>query len=314
MDNELTSFARLGLVHHMLYPRCTVDEEYHEATLMKLLQRTDIETLDCCLPYSSERESRLATAIRGCAYERVTFAIHLFPLRKFSLSTLISAERSQVKTLIREMVNQAARMGAYGFIFASGGPPFRELTNKHRNSFYDFTCWLCEILETHGIIAMLEPFDYDFDKCFAYGPLDENLELVDRVGAKFNNIGIELDVAHLPLMREDLDSAIRRSQKWLKRVHLGNCVMNNKTDPYYGDKHPALGYPGGEIGEAELVKILSTLTEIGYLQKESRGDLVLEVNPLPGLSEDETVVENMHRLNDAWAKVNLRESIPDVRR
>ena len=40
--------------------------------------------------------------------------------------------------------------------------------------------------------------------------------------------------------------------------------------------------------------------EIEYLNKENRGALVLEMQPFPGLSVEETITDNMERLFKAW--------------
>jgi sugar phosphate isomerase/epimerase len=306
MNEAFTRYARLGLVHHMLYARSVEDPEYHVRTLETMLARTDIETLDCCLPYGRERQERLVPAICQSGKVHIAFALHLFPLRKLSLAATSYAEQAQVRMIVSDFIRQAVAMGATGFVFASGGPPYAETTKAHQAAFLDFCRWFCEQLAPHGIDALLEPFDFDFDKKFAYGPLDVNLELVEQVRRDFPNIGIELDVAHLPLMREEAVSSIRRSAPFLKRVHLGNCVMKNPADIFYGDRHPPIGYPGGEIDVAELVPILSTLLEVGFLNRENRGDVIVEMNPFPGRSEDDSVADNFARVNQAWAQVTPR--------
>lgn len=285
----------------MLYGRSLADPGHHESTLTALVRRKDIETFDCCLPEDPVRQDRLAQAIRASGKERIVFAIHMFPFSRLSLATTQPDEQAEVRSIIDRMVAQAAAIGATGFIFASGGPPFAQGTVREHQAFRDFCRWLCGRLAPHGMVALLEPFDFDFDKKFLYGPLDRNLELVAAVAAEFPNIGIELDMAHLPLMREGFASAIRRAAPWLKRVHLGNCVTRNAADPFFGDKHPPMGYPGGEIDVPQLVEILSTLQEVGYLSRANRGDLVLELNPFPGRSEDDSVADNLRRLDEAWA-------------
>jgi sugar phosphate isomerase/epimerase len=304
MTQELHRFARIGLVHHMLYPRCIDDPDDHVTTLEALLRRPDIETIDCCLPYGRERQERLIRAVRASGKEHVAFAIHFFPFKKLSFASTSYAERAQARLIISDFIAQAAAIGATGFVFGSGGPPFHEASAAQFEYFYDFCRWLCEQLAPHGIDALLEPFDFDFDKKFLYGPLDRNLELVQRVRGEFPNIGIELDVAHLPLMKEGFASAIQRSAPFLKRVHLGNCVRKNPADPFYGDRHPPMGYPGGEIDEPELRVILGALRAAGFLNPTARGDLIVEMNPFPGRSADESVADNLARVHRAWADVS----------
>ncbi len=303
MNEPIENYARLGVVYHMLYARCMADPDYHVATLEEFLRRGDIETFDFCLPYGRGRQERLIPAIRKSGKANIVYATHLVPLRKISFASDSYFEQAQMRMIIDDMVGQAAACGCSGFIFASGGPAYAKGTQANHDAFYDFCCWLCEALAKHKIDALLEPFDYDFDKSYLYGPLDKNIELVERVAQSFPNIGIELDIAHLPLMREGFASAIQRSSKWLKRVHFGNCVMKNTADPFYGDRHPPVGYPGGEIDVPQLVVALQALLDSGFLSKEKRGDVVLELNPFPGKSEDESVTDNFGRLSRAWAQV-----------
>ena len=308
MKEELKNYARLGVVYHMLYSRCMSDPDYHVATLEKFLRRTDIETFDFCLPYGRERQARLIPTIKASGMENIVYATHPVPLRKISFASDFYFEQAQMRMIIADMVEQAGACGCSGFIFASGGPAYAKGTKANHDAFYDFCCWLCESLAKYNIDALLEPFDYDFDKAYLYGPLDNNIALVERVARNFPNIGIELDIAHLPLMREELVSSIRRSAKWLKRVHLGNCVMKDTADPFYGDRHPPVGYPGGEIDVPQLQTALQALLDTGFLSTKTRGDVVLELNPFPGKTEDESVADNFQRVNLAWQAVRSSPS------
>jgi sugar phosphate isomerase/epimerase len=308
MNEALSSFARLGLVHHMLYAKSLQDPREHARTLYAMSHRDDIETFDCCLPYDRKLRRELAQAVRDSGKKNVVFATHMFPLRKLSFCSTNCNEQAQARMIVADMVEQAALMGATGFIFASGGPRPGEATPAHYEAFAGFCRWLCAELKPHGITALLEPFDMDFDKCFLMGSTRRCVELLESLDV--DNIGIELDYAHLPLMGEEFREATLTVAPWLKRVHLGNCVMRDESDPFYGDNHPPIGYPGGEIDTPQLVEILSLLQEIGFLSKGKRGDLVVELNPFPGRSEDDSVADNFKRVEDAWKQVLRTPTLP----
>jgi sugar phosphate isomerase/epimerase len=265
------------------------------------VHRADIETLDCCLPYGKTYREKVAGTIKASGKEHIVFATHLFPLRKLSFASTDYAEQAQCRMIVSDMVEQAASIGASGFIFASGGPTPKQATAENYSAFADFCRWLCAELKPHGITALLEPFDMDFDKCYLMGSTARCVELIESLNV--DNIGIELDMAHLPLMGEAFLPAIKTTAPWLKRIHLGNCVMRDKQDPFYGDKHPPMGYVGGEIDIPELVEILKALWDIGYLNEKDRGDLVLELNPFPGKTIDESIADNLGRLDQAWQQV-----------
>lgn len=301
MNKPLTSYARLGIVHHMLYSKILGDPAEHARTIKEFVCRTDIETFDCCLPYGRDFERQALEAINASGKKNLVFATHLFPLRKLSFCSPNYSEQAQARMIVTDMIRQAAAMGASGFIFASGGPTPKDATEAHYAAFADFCRWLCGELRPHGITALLEPFDMEFDKCFLMGSTKRCVELLESL--EVDNIGIELDMAHLPLMGESYRDAIHNVAPWLKRVHLGNCVMRDKNDPFYGDNHPPIGYPGGEIDVPELVEILDCLLEIGFLDPNNRGDVVIELNPFPDLSVGASIEDNLRRVNEAWSQV-----------
>ncbi|MCX7015578.1 MAG: sugar phosphate isomerase/epimerase [Candidatus Sumerlaeota bacterium] len=303
MKGDIREYARLGLVHHMVYPRSVEDPDEHARTLIDLLGRGDIETLDCCVPYGEERRRRVAAAARASGKQALAFSNFLFPLRKLSFTSPAYYEQAQIRMLVSDYVQQAAALGATGFVFASGGPTPAEATEAHYRAFADFCRWLCAELRPHGITAQLEPFDMTVDKKFLYGPTRQCVALIESMQPDVDNFGIELDVAHLPLMGEDAEEAIRVVAPHLKRVHLGNCVLRDPSHPLYGDKHPPIGYPGGEIDTPETARILRRLLEIGYLSKEKRGDLVIEATPWPGRTVEESLADGFARVENAWALV-----------
>jgi len=303
VNEPLTRYARLGLVHHMLYPDCARAPDEHVRTLTALASRDDIETFDCCLPYDPEARSTLARELRACGKADIAFAAHFFPLRKISFCTTSLPEAAQARMIVADMVAQAAAIGAAGFVFASGGPSPADATPANHAAFAEFCRWLCGLLRPHGITALLEPFDMEIDKKYLYGPTAQCVRLVESLRPAADNIGIELDIAHLPLMGESFEDAIRTAAPYLQRVHLGNCVLRDPDHPRYGDTHPPVGFPGGEIDTGQLVGILRALRDAGFLNPEDRGSLVVETTPWPGRTVEETITDAFDRLNAAWQEV-----------
>jgi len=302
-DSAVADYARIGLVHHMLYPDCGEHPDEHVATLKALAARTDIETFDCCLPYDPGGRAELVPVLRGCGKTDITFATHFFPLRKLGFGTPGIPEQAQARMIVKDMVECAAAIGATGFIFASGIPSPSEATPAHHAAFADFCRWLCAELEPHGITAQLEPFDTTIDKKFLYGSTAECVALIESLRPEVDNLGIELDVGHVPLMNESFEQAIRTVAPYLQRVHLGNCVLRDRSGPLWGDTHPPPGFPGGEIDVPEMTEILALLLEIGFLSRENRGNLLIEMTPWPGRTVEETITDGFDRLNRAWEQV-----------
>lgn len=300
---NIEKYAKLGLVHHLLYPKCTTDREFHVNTLSQFVERQDIEALDCCIPYGEMyRNSGIIEKVKNCGKD-VAYALHLFPARKISLSSLDIQEQEMTKLVLKDQIDMAAAIGATGFVFVSGAdvPDNRPAA---REAFKNFCRWFCGELKKHNIDALLEPFDRTIDKKFLYGPIDDCVELMKDLHSEgITNIGIELDMAHLPLMFEEFESAIERCAPYLKRIHLGNCVLKDTTHPLYGDMHPPMGLSGGEIDTPELTRILKKLYEVGYLDENNRKPLIMEMQPFPGKTVEFTVEETYKRLRNAWESI-----------
>jgi|LSQX01.3.fsa_nt_gb sugar phosphate isomerase/epimerase len=305
MNKPINNYAKLGLVHHLLYPECMNDADNHVATLKEFTKRTDIEAYDCCLPYGKERREELIPIIKNSGKD-VSYALHLFPCRKISLASLDIQEQAIARLVIKDQIEMAAKIGATGFVFVSGAdlPDNRPAAQE---AFKDFCRWFCNELKPYNITALLEPFDQTIDKKYLYGPIDSCVELVEEISKEYDNIGIELDVAHLPLMFEDFESAIMRCGEHIKRVHLGNCVLKDKNHPLYGDYHPPMEFEGGEIGLPELVIILESLFKCGFLSETNRKPLIMEMTPFPGKDVEYTVDRTMNLLARAWKEVNGNE-------
>lgn len=300
---DIRKYAKIGLVYHLLYPQCVADPDYHINTLEQFVQRTDIETLDCCIPFGDERRQRAGRALTECEKE-VVCAAHLFPFGKLSPATGNPQEQAIVRLVMEDQIQTAAAAGAVGFIIASGSDVLEEQRPDAREAFADFCVWFCKRAKQYNMTIMLEPMDRTFDKRFLYGPTEECAQLVESLAHQVDNFGIELDVAHLPLMGESFRDAFRTVAPYLKRVHLGNCVTSDPASPWYGDKHPPIGIEGGEIDVAQLADVLRAALEIGYIGKDNRGALVFEIQPFPGRSVEQTVRDNMDRLERAWSIVS----------
>ncbi|MCU6792574.1 sugar phosphate isomerase/epimerase [Paenibacillus sp. WQ 127069] len=302
MKDNIKDYARIGLVHHMIYPECMTDADAHVNTLLGLNEREDIETFDCCIPFGEERRRQLIRQVARTRKE-IVYALHLYPLRKIALASPAPHEQEISRLIVRDQIEMAAAIGATGFVFASG-LDFPDDREGAKIRFAEFTRWFCEHLARYSITALLEPFDREIDKKFLLGPSEECAEFVQSLrqsGA--HNLSIELDMAHVPLMGESFAHAIRTVSPYLKRVHLGNCILKDTKHIWYGDYHPPMGYKGGEIDTPELAGILQELLSVGYLNKEERGALVLEMVPFPGETSEYTIQDNLGRLEEAWRLV-----------
>ncbi|MBQ8407749.1 MAG: TIM barrel protein [Clostridia bacterium] len=147
------------------------------------------------------------------------------------------------------------------------------------------------------VILALEPTDRDIDKYFLLGPLDETIAFIKKWRRYAPNLGLLLDMCHVPLMHETLESAIEKVDDTLVHIHLGNCKLDDPSHPFYGDKHIPWGYEGALYGENEGVKFLEMLKKTEYFDKKG-ATVSFEMRPYEGMSAE----ESLDRFVKAWER------------
>ncbi len=300
MKENLKDYAKIGLVYHLLYPDCAEDPLYHIKTLTEFINIYDIETFDTIMPFNRKYRKQLEPILKNCGKE-IVFNNHLSLLKKIDISSDSYVDYEIALLVFKDQISVAGSIGAKGYLFTSGSNVDKKRRKAAIKKFKDFCRWFCSRLSKYRIVAMIEPFDTDVDKKFLIGPTEECAEVIDSLGIE--NLGIELDFAHVPLLRESFYGAVKNTHKFLKRVHLGNCVLKNSDSKWYGDKHPPIGIEGGEINTEEVAGILSALLKFGYLNKKTRNPLVLEIRPFDNMSQAESVADNLKKIEQAWQMI-----------
>ena len=108
-----------------------------------------------------------------------------------------------------------------------------------------------------------------------------------------------IDMCHVPLMHETIAKAVTDTGEYLEHIHLGNCVTD-KNSPFYGDKHPGIGIPGGVYNVEDLGEIFKLGFESGYFSRENKGSASIEMRVLPGKSSEECLDEYYNAVCQAW--------------
>jgi sugar phosphate isomerase/epimerase len=147
---------------------------------------------------------------------------------------------------------------------------------------------------------LIELMDRHAHKRSLCGPSTEVIDFVRRLRERVQDLGVVLDVNHLVLMGEPFREAFSRCRGYLRHLHLGNCILKDRSNPLWGGNHPPIGIEGGEIDVPQLAELFRILRDIGYLSREERGMMSLEIVPFPGRSPEETIEDNMERLRAAW--------------
>jgi len=151
----------------------------------------------------------------------------------------------------------------------------------------------------------IETFDHETDKACLLGPTERAAGVMDRVKDRdIANVGLTLDLSHLPMLGEDYADCLAEAGDHLIHVHVGNCVCADESLPGYGDVHPRFGYPGSENGVEELRRFMAALKYSGYFEREvptGKPVVTFEVKPMPEETSELILAQSKRVFRRAWA-------------
>jgi len=302
MTDNFRKYARIGFNHHCFFP-CKDNPAYHVETLPVIVNRKDIEVVDLTIPYGREYRQAAIDIVKNSG-KTIVYNGYLLPTGKIPLGTLSYTERQQIVMLGKDQADAAKESGAKYFMQSVGADPGKELRKKSFEALGEYIYELSSYMAGMGNMAFLiELMDRDLDKKSLCGPSEEVMEFIDKLSGKVPNIGVVLDINHIILMGESFDHAFTTCKKYLKHVHLGNCILKDRKHPWWGGVHPPVGLEGGEVDTKEMSEIFKVLLETGYLNEKNPGTMALEVKVLPGKSVEETIEDQLARVYKAWEMI-----------
>jgi sugar phosphate isomerase/epimerase len=302
VKEPLRNYAKIGVSHHFLFP-CKDDPVYHLETLPRVLQREDLECIDLTVPYGEPYRST-ATALIRASEKTIIYNGYLMPTAKIPLCTTSPTERAQILMLAKDQVDAAYAAGSVWFMQSVGADPGQENRSRAFDALGEYIYELSQYMASKGSMAFLvELMDRNVHKRSLCGPTGETIEFLRNLKERVPNVGVVADMGHIPLMEETFLQVFTKTSEFLRHVHLGNCILKDRSHPLWGAMHPPIGLEGGEIDVPELAGVLRILLNIGYLNREERGTLSLEIRPFPGMTPEETLDDNISRIKQAWEMI-----------
>ena len=277
--------AILGVNHQFLYPQSIVNAEVHTETLKTAAQLDIIDALDCWVWRDQRAKEEISILRSSGKIINYNIGDRFGERPTFPCSTDKADRIYAYDTLMRE-IEFALAVDSKKIVFASG-PDLPEDREGAKERLGELVVTIAKQLPKDVTLA-LEPTDRDIDKYFLLGPLDETVAFIKKWRRYVPTLGLLLDMCHVPIMHETLESALEKADDTLVHVHLGNCMIKDKNDPFYGDKHIPWGYKGAEYSEKEGAAFLEMLKKIGYFDKMG-ATVSFEMRPYDGLSSEESL-------------------------
>jgi sugar phosphate isomerase/epimerase len=304
MKDFFQSYMRVGIVHFMAFPEAMKGEGPILETVKRIAEDNFFSAIEITSIKDGSQREAVAKLLKD---SRMTVGFGGQPAllsAKLDLNSLEEEKRKAAVDRIKSCVDEAVLVGAQAVAMLSGpapGPADREMgLSQLIKSLKE----ICQYAQAKGDpTVILETFDAEIDKCCLIGPSSDALRVAQEVRAGFPKFGLMVDLSHLPLQKETPQQALGMLKDYLVHVHIGNCVMKDKSHPAYGDLHPAFGVPGGEVNVPEVTSFLKALFEVGYLGEGKRPVVAFEVKPMAGESSAAVIAGAKRTLLEAWARL-----------
>jgi sugar phosphate isomerase/epimerase len=310
MKNPWRGLINVGIVHPMIFPETGRGEGPILETIGKIAADSFFGAIEVSwMKDASVRDQ--AARLLGSAFLDVVYCGGPPMLnQKLDLNAFDDAVRAAAVNSTKKLIDEAYTLGARIIAIISGPDVEPKKREKAKSLLADSLEQVCMYAEEKGkgytLMVSLEYFDREYDKKLLLGPTKEAADVVAKVKEKINNVGLTADLSHLPLLHETPKKALIEAKPYLEHVHVGNCVLKDRSHPQFGDQHPRFGVAGGENSVEELAEFLGVLKDIGYFSKKTATRLPVvsfEVKPAAGEVSEVLIANSKRVFAEAWSKI-----------
>lgn len=294
----------------MIYPETLRGEGPILETVGKIAADESFGAIEVSWIKDPETRSKVANLLETAFMDVVYCGGPPILIQKLDMNSLDENARSTSVKNVKKLVDEAYSLRARIIAVLSGPDVEADKRDKAKALLVDSLKKVCGYAQEKGedytLMVSLEYFDQEQDKKLLLGPTIEAADVVGRVKDEYENIGLTVDLSHLPLLNESSEQALTVAEPYLEHVHVGNCVLRDESHPLYGDQHPRFGIHGGENSVEELTLFLRILKEVGYFNKKTATRLPVvsfEVKPAPGESSEVLIANSKRVFAKSWYKI-----------
>ena len=177
--------------------------------------------------------------------------------------------------------------------------------------------YLCESIKQLCRYAQIKAQSYTLDLTLEYfndkgepfyliGPSEFARKLAECVLSEYDNFEITFDLSHSLQLREEPVQALSETKGYVNHIHLANCVISDKDDVFYGDKHPPFNISKGEVFDDGLVRFLKE-SHGNYSLVDKGKDIIIGLEVItPEGSEDDDIY---HKSTEIFKKAMSQAQI-----
>ncbi|MGB8490360.1 MAG: TIM barrel protein [Bacteroidales bacterium] len=298
----------IGTIHFMSFPEVMKGEGPIVETLEKILSNDFFSAVEITRINDDATRKEARKMLESSHVISAYGAQPVLLSRKLNLNSLVEEERKNAVLEIKKCIEEAAYLGSKGVAVLSGAHPGSEFESKAIQKLLQSLEELCDYSRKYNLQLELESFDFDIDKKCLVGKSTVAANIAKEVRKKHSNFGLILDLSHFPLQYEPTKVALKNCASYITHLHIGNCVLKDRSHAAYGDQHPRFGVDGGENDVEQVREFFAALFELGWLKDESINSdgkpiVSFEVKPMSGELSSIVLANSIRVFREAWASL-----------
>ncbi len=306
MNESWCKYMNIGTIHFMSFPEVMKGEGPIIETLEKILTNDFFSAVEITHIKDDKVREQAKKMLESSHVVSAYGAQPVLLSNKLNLNSLIEEDRKKAIDEVKKCIEEAAYLGTKGVAVLSGPHPGKEFENEAIKKLLQSLEELCSYSQKYNLKFELESFDFDVDKKCLIGKSDLAADIAREVRKKFSNFGLILDLSHFPLQYEHTKMALKNCAGYTTHLHIGNCVLKDKSHPAYGDQHPRFGVDGGENDIEQVREFFAALFELGWLKNASsikpvdKPIISFEVKPMTGENSSIVLANSIRVFKEAW--------------
>ncbi len=306
MIESWNKYMNIGTIHFMSFPEVMKGEGPIIETLEKILTNDFFSAVEITHIKNDKVREQAKKMLESSHVVSAYGAQPVLLSNKLNLNSLIEEERKKAVDEIKKCIEEAAYLGTKGVAVLSGPHPGKEFESEAIQKLLQSLEELCSYSQKYNLKFELESFDFDVDKKCLIGKSGLAADIAKEVRKKFSNFGLILDLSHFPLQYEQTKKALKNCTGYITHLHIGNCVLRDKSHPAYGDQHPRFGVEGGENDVEQVREFFAALFELGWLKNdgsiksEDKPIVSFEVKPMAGENSSIVLANSIRVFKEAW--------------
>ena len=303
----ISSYATVGISAPMIFPKSFEDDLWHLHAVNTICRMSQFDAIEGFLPEDDNIRAQEVRLIRESGKQfNYNFPLPLQQDGPCNPCSEDPAVRTAGLLLAKTHLDYAGELGAGIVVVASAPDKGESVRTELKKRFADFYLQIAEYAKRYNIILALEPIERHRFKKLLMGPTEECANfIIDMQKQGCCNAKLILDICHLPLMEEELGTALSLSMPvGLAHIHMADAVLEPGNE-FYGHTHPPIGVQGGSFDLKELTEQFHQLFVYGYLTlnpPKNKPLISLEVRPYPGVSSETSAIAQFEKLEQSFKR------------